>query len=292
MAEAAQNDVEMEALRLQRERKEAEECARQLENERQEALERLKKAQDFMDHAKGVQLEAMAKMKEAKALKARAQQARDDKKLWEIQLVAFKEAAVLTGHMLQTAEEKEQETRQAYDEADARVKEAEAQLATCEANLAVAERRVKRLTQEYELGHDQLRIQAANCLTFHQVKEVFQKYDADGSGELERDEIRLALTDLGLPNEGTEVDRFIQQLDTDCTGTLNWSEFQQLARQSEETKGVLGHLVKNATEIEKELFAAMNNAISSMIACNSNLVAAQLKVKSSQINFKEKLRTI
>ena len=47
-------------------------------------------------------------------------------------------------------------------------------------------------------------------------------------------------------------------------------------------------MVKNATEIEKELFAAMNNAISSMIACNSNLVAAQLKVKSSQINFKEK----
>jgi hypothetical protein len=186
LAEAAQNDVEMEALRLQRERKEAEERARQLENERQEALERLKKAQDFMDHAKGVQLEAMAKMKEAKALKARAQQASKEKRLWEIQLVAFKEAAVLTGHMLQTAEEKEQETHQAYDEANAPVKVAEAQLATCEANLAVSERRVKRLHKSMNSGI----IQAADCLTFHEVSEVFQSFsksiDADGSGEFFR----------------------------------------------------------------------------------------------------------
>ena len=41
--------------------------------------------------------------------------------------------------MLQTAEEKEQETHQAYNETDTPLKEAEAQLATCEDNLAVDE---------------------------------------------------------------------------------------------------------------------------------------------------------
>jgi hypothetical protein len=47
--------------------------------------------------------------------------------------------------------------------------------------------------------------------------------------------------------------RFIQQLDKDNTGTLDWEEFQQLARRSEETKGEDGQLLKNASETENEL---------------------------------------
>jgi hypothetical protein len=47
--------------------------------------------------------------------------------------------------------------------------------------------------------------------------------------------------------------QFILQLDTDCTGTLDWPEFKQLARKSEETKGAEGQLLKHASEAEKEL---------------------------------------
>ena len=47
--------------------------------------------------------------------------------------------------------------------------------------------------------------------------------------------------------------RFIQQLDKDNTGTLDWEEFQQLARKSEESKGEDGQLLKNASETENEL---------------------------------------
>jgi chromosome segregation ATPase len=181
--ESAQYDAEMAAVQLAKEREEAEERARQLEIERLEALKRLKKAQEQMADAKATQHDAMMKMKEAKNLKHRAQQARDEKKLLEMQLGSLKEEAVKCGKALQELEEKEQDARQAFDEVVLDVQEAAKKLTLCEAKLKTAERSVQRLTQEYEVGHDQLRVQAANCLTFHQVKEVFDKHDADGSGK-------------------------------------------------------------------------------------------------------------
>ena len=69
---------------------------------------------------------------------------------------------------------KELKAREQYDESQLHVKEAAAQLADCESRSEGAERNVRRLTQEYELGRDQLRVQAANSLTFHQVKRVCQ----------------------------------------------------------------------------------------------------------------------
>ncbi len=287
-AEAAQYDIEIAAQALQKEREEAEERARQLELERLEALARLERAQQNMATAKATQHEAMTKMKEAKNLRHRAQQTKDEHKLLEMQLVSLKEETVKNGQALQAQEDKEQDTRQEFDEAELTVKEAETQMAACEAKSKSAERSVKRLTQEYELGRDQLRVQAANCLTFHQVKAVFEKYDADQSGELERDEIKQALGDLGLPSSGEAVDRFIQQLDTDCTGTLDWSEFQQLARKSEESRGADGTLLKDATETEQGMQVAMNRAIAKMMTSNAALSAAQLKVKSARLNHMEK----
>lgn len=180
--EKAQQEAEMAACELAKERAEAEERARQLEIERLEALERLKKAQEQMVEAKATQHDAMMKMKEAKNLKAKAQHAKDEKKLLELQLGSLREEAVKCGNALQELEEKEQDARQAFDEVALDVQEAAKQLTLCEEKLKAAERSVKRLTQEYEVGHDQLRVQAANCLTFHQVKEVFDKFDADGSG--------------------------------------------------------------------------------------------------------------
>jgi uncharacterized protein with von Willebrand factor type A (vWA) domain len=113
----------------------------------------------------------------------KAQRAKDDKKLLEMQLGALKEEAVKCVQALQEQEEKEQGVRQQYDEASQHAREAATQQAVCESKLVAAERTVKRLTQEYDVGRDQLRVHAANCLTFHQVKEVFQKHDDDRSGE-------------------------------------------------------------------------------------------------------------
>jgi hypothetical protein len=284
---AAQHDVEMEALALQKEREEAEERARLLEIERQEALARLVKAQTAMADAKTTQLEAMGKMKEAKALRARAQKAKDEKMLLEMQLVSLKEDAVSAVQALQHLEEKELTARERFDENEVSVNEVAKQLQECQRQAVSMERNVRRLTQEYELGRDQLRVQAANSLTFHQVKQVFEKHDADGSGELEHAEIKLALEDLGLPSTGAAVDRFIQQLDKDCTGTLDWQEFQQLARKTEEDNGEAGKLLKSASETEKELKAALNRAIASMMTSSSNLASAQLKVKAAQLSYNE-----
>lgn len=287
-AEAAQYDIEMAAQALQKEREEAEERARLLEIQRLEALARLEKAQRNMETAKATQTEAMTKMKEAKTLRAKALQTKDEQRLLEMQLMSMKEETVKSGQSLQVQEEKEQNARQEFDEAELHVYEAETQMAACEAKCKSAERSVKRLTQEYELGRDQLRVQAADCLTFHQVKEVFEKYDADQSGELERDEITLALEDLGLPSSGPAVDRFIQQLDTDCTGTLDWREFQQLARKSEESRGVDGILLKDAADTEKEVQMEMNRSIGRMMTSKTTLAAAQVKVKSAQMIRKER----
>ena len=284
--------MEEAALALKKEREEAEQRARELERERLEALARLQKAQAEMNLAKTTQFEAMRKMKEAKALRVRAQQAKDEKKLIELQLVSLRDESVAASRALQMQADKELKAREQYDESQLHVKEAAAQLADCESRSEGAERNVRRLTQEYELGRDQLRVQAANSLTFHQVKEVFQKHDADGSGELDHVEIKLALEDLGLPCNSEAVDRFILQLDIDCTGTLDWQEFQQLARKTEQDTGEAGKLLKDASETEKEMKTEMNRAIATMMKCSANLSAAQLKVKTTHLSYVEREKDV
>jgi Ca2+-binding EF-hand superfamily protein len=67
-----------------------------------------------------------------------------------------------------------------------------------------------------------------SIIVYH-LKSLFQKYDSDGSGELEWDEFRQALKDLGLGLTEKDIAEWQQFADKDNSGTVKWSEFEPVA---------------------------------------------------------------
>jgi len=57
------------------------------------------------------------------------------------------------------------------------------------------------------------------------LKEVFDKYDVDGSGDISRDELREAAKDFKLANTEAELEALIAKVDTDGDGRISFDEF-------------------------------------------------------------------
>jgi thiol-disulfide isomerase/thioredoxin len=57
------------------------------------------------------------------------------------------------------------------------------------------------------------------------LREVFSKYDADGSGAISRDELRAAARDFNLASTDDELDALIAKVDTDGDGEISFDEF-------------------------------------------------------------------
>ena len=57
------------------------------------------------------------------------------------------------------------------------------------------------------------------------VKQAFDAVDADGSGLLDRDEIRALLENLGRRPTEADIDEAMSQLDTDSSGEVDFAEF-------------------------------------------------------------------
>ena len=56
------------------------------------------------------------------------------------------------------------------------------------------------------------------------VRKMFQRYDADGSGQLESGELRSLFRDLGAPTEGAFFERARRDLDTSRDGVISLEE--------------------------------------------------------------------
>ena len=61
--------------------------------------------------------------------------------------------------------------------------------------------------------------------TRFEVQALFDAYDADGSGELDRDEMATLAEDLGIELDETELDNAMLQMDSDGNGTVSFFEF-------------------------------------------------------------------
>uniref|UniRef100_H2YXP5 EF-hand domain-containing protein n=1 Tax=Ciona savignyi TaxID=51511 RepID=H2YXP5_CIOSA len=57
------------------------------------------------------------------------------------------------------------------------------------------------------------------------ILRVFQSYDVDGGGTLQRRELRKLLRQCGAKLTGKQCDDIIDQLDTDGDGEMNFAEF-------------------------------------------------------------------
>lgn len=63
-----------------------------------------------------------------------------------------------------------------------------------------------------------------------EIREVFAKFDVDGSGDVDASELRDALKELGLKLDGEQVDYMLRKYDNNRGATLDIEEFAQLVQ--------------------------------------------------------------
>jgi Ca2+-binding EF-hand superfamily protein len=60
------------------------------------------------------------------------------------------------------------------------------------------------------------------------MRMIFNRHDADGSGEIEMHEVRDILTENGVPFDEEELDVVFHRFDLDKSGTLDFEEFTEM----------------------------------------------------------------
>jgi len=59
------------------------------------------------------------------------------------------------------------------------------------------------------------------------MRQVFRSFDTDGSGEIEKADLRKVFAEMGQTFTDEELERMIQLGDADGDGTLNYEEFME-----------------------------------------------------------------
>ena len=57
------------------------------------------------------------------------------------------------------------------------------------------------------------------------VREIFDEFDADGSGSVDREELRRAFARLDVAMGEADLDRFVAEFDLNCNGLIEFEEF-------------------------------------------------------------------
>ena len=69
------------------------------------------------------------------------------------------------------------------------------------------------------------------------IQRAFHKFDADGSGELDREEFEQAMLFLGLRLSSKELDALFQVTDADGSGNIDLDEFASMVKRLLKIKG-------------------------------------------------------
>lgn len=60
-----------------------------------------------------------------------------------------------------------------------------------------------------------------------EIKEVFDQFDSDKSGAIERDEIKKVCEALGVDATSSDIDELIKSADADGDGKIQYAEFKK-----------------------------------------------------------------
>ncbi|CAH2057552.1 unnamed protein product [Thlaspi arvense] len=82
-----------------------------------------------------------------------------------------------------------------------------------------------------------------------QVRKVFNKFDADGSGTISLTELIDVLKALGSYTSDDEVKRMMEEIDTDHDGLINWEEFSSFCKSSDEDSSRAEEDLKEAFDL-------------------------------------------
>merc|ERR1711939_181658 len=62
------------------------------------------------------------------------------------------------------------------------------------------------------------------------IRQVFDDFDVDKNGTLDREEVRAACVKLGKVLTKDELDAAMYEMDVDCSGTVDFEEFLQYVK--------------------------------------------------------------
>ena len=60
-----------------------------------------------------------------------------------------------------------------------------------------------------------------------EIKEVFDQFDADGSGAIDKTEIKKVCEALGVDASASDIDDLIKSADADGDGKIQYAEFKK-----------------------------------------------------------------
>ncbi|KAK6734756.1 hypothetical protein RB195_018134 [Necator americanus] len=68
------------------------------------------------------------------------------------------------------------------------------------------------------------------CIRESELREMFKEFDKNGDGKITKEELELALLQLGEKPSNSKIDAIISQADTDGNGCIEIDEFLQALR--------------------------------------------------------------
>jgi Ca2+-binding EF-hand superfamily protein len=116
----------------------------------------------------------------------------------------------------------------------------------------------------------------ASAEEIQECKDAFNLFDIDGSGTIDPQEIKLAMTSLGFDAKNQTIYQMIADIDTDGSGTIDFDEFVEMMTakmgQKETREEIMkvynqfddeqtGHIsLRNLKRVAKELGETMTDA--------------------------------
>eukprot|EP00930_Biecheleria_cincta_P084316 TRINITY_DN73801_c0_g1_i1.p1 TRINITY_DN73801_c0_g1~~TRINITY_DN73801_c0_g1_i1.p1 ORF type:complete len:202 (-),score=57.99 TRINITY_DN73801_c0_g1_i1:106-711(-) len=64
-----------------------------------------------------------------------------------------------------------------------------------------------------------------------EIKQAFDLFDADGSGDIDSKELHTAMRELGFKTTKEEIDKMISEVDADGSGEIDFEEFTMMVTQ-------------------------------------------------------------
>ena len=128
---------------------------------------------------------------------------------------------------------------------------------------------------EFQLIFQKMKL-SSNCSFDKLLRETFDMYDADGSGDIDQSELKTLMAQLGFDLSDEELSNMVAEVDVDGNGEIDFDEFVQLfkgtSRGNEERSSTPAVYQRK----EPSLFDTMQNSIFSLDPCYDLLLGCTL----------------
>ncbi|KAI3421953.1 hypothetical protein GPALN_012491 [Globodera pallida] len=108
----------------------------------------------------------------------------------------------------------------------------------------------------------------------HEYQQLFRMFDTDGSGAIGCEELKGAMLSIGLQADDSEIERLIKEVDEDGNGEIDFPEFCQCMKRSQQSGGIRGGRLSNE-EVARQCFEVFDQDCNGLITENEFIYVAK-----------------